>query len=152
MSFTVSVQGLARLRVELPEIAPSIERAVVLRMSQIAYDETLQGAGRHSKTGALFQSVYNRAAAGRPGVQTAREVGHDPQRAPQALWVNFGTKPHDIRPRNKKALRWAGGGRFFFSKLVRHPGYKGDAYILDAAADALAAFRQIVDQATKDAA
>lgn len=144
--FTVKVEGASALRVTLPQIPREIERLTILRMSQIAFDSTQKGAGRHSKTGALFQSVYNRAIPG------GREVGHDPQRAPHALFVNFGTKPHIIRPKDKKALRWVMGNRFIFAKFVRHPGYKGDAYILDAAADAMAQFKQIVDQATKDAA
>ena len=144
--FTVRVEGVSALRVTLPQIPKEIERLTILRMSQIAYDSTQRGAGRHSKSGALFQSVYNRAIPG------GREVGHDPQRAPHALFVNFGTRPHIIRPKEKKALRWVMGNRFIFAKFVRHPGYKGDAYILDAAADAMAQFKQIVDQATKDAA
>ena len=144
--FTVRVEGVSALRVTLPQIQKEIERLTILRMSQIAYDSTQRGAGRPSKSGALFQSVYNRAIPG------GREVGHDPQRAPHALFVNFGTRPHIIRPKEKKALRWVMGNRFIFAKFVRHPGYKGDAYILDAAADAMAQFKQIVDQATKDAA
>ena len=144
--FTVRVEGVSALRVTLPQIPKEIERLTILRMSQIAYDSTQRGAGRHSKTGALFQSVYNRAIPG------GRDVGHDLHRAPHALFVNFGTRPHIIRPKEKKALRWVMGNRFIFAKFVRHPGYKGDAYILDAAADAMAQFKQIVDQATKDAA
>ncbi len=162
-NFTVRVEGVSALRVTLPKIPKEIERLTILRMSQIAFDSTQRGAGRHSKTGALFQSVYNRAIPG------GREVGHDPQRAPHALFVNFGTKPHIIRPRpggpssnssdfgpvrtgERKALRWVIGNRYVFAKFVRHPGYKGDPYILDAATDAMAQFKQIVDQATKDAA
>lgn len=145
-NFTVRVEGVAALRVTLPQIPKEIERLTILRMAQIAFDSTQKGAGRHNKTGALFQSVYNRAIPG------GREVGHDPKRAPHALFVNFGTKPHIIRPKNKKALRWVVGNRFVFAKEVHHPGYRGDAYILDAAADAMAQFKQIVDKATKDAA
>ncbi len=144
--FTVRVEGVSALKVTLPQIPKEIERLTILRMSQIAFDSTQKGAGRHSKTGALFQSVYNRAIPG------GREVGHDPQRAPHALFVNFGTRPHVIRPKDKKALRWVMGNKFIFAKEVRHPGYRGDAYILDAAADAMSQFKQIVDKATKDAA
>lgn len=58
------------------------------------------------------------------------------------IFVNFGTKPHTIRPRNKKVLAWSGGrrspktkpgaiksnkgrsgrGATVFARAVRHPG------------------------------
>ena len=44
------------------------------------------------------------------------------------------------------------GGRFVFAKFVRHPGYIGDAYMINAATLALREFARIVDEATKDAA
>ncbi len=144
--FTITLKGLSEVRVKLPKIPKEIERQVILRLSQVVYDQAFAGASRHSKTGALLQSLYNRSIPG------GREIGHDPQRAPHALFVNMGTKPHIIRPKDKKALRWVMGNRFVFAKSVKHPGYRGDAYILDAAADAMSQFKQIVDKATKDAA
>lgn len=32
------------------------------------------------------------------------------------------TRPHEIRPRRGRALRFAAGGRMVFARLVRHPG------------------------------
>jgi hypothetical protein len=144
----VRVAGISGAIISIRTLPPTLERATILRMSQIAYDAAQRGAGRHSKpggTGALFQSLYNRS------IPKGREVGHDPQRAPHALFVNLGTRPHEIRPKNKKALRWAGAGMFHFAKVVNHPGYRGDAYVVAAADTALREFRAIVDQATKEA-
>ena len=45
--------------------------------------------------------------------------------APYALHVEYGTKPHEIRPKNKRALRWASAGGkngWAFAKVVKHPG------------------------------
>lgn len=142
------IAGLSEAVGTLRGLPPSLERTTLLRMSQVAYDAAQRGAGRHSKpagSGALFQSLYNRS------IPKGREVGHDPQRAPHALFVNLGTRPHEIRPKNKKALRWAGGGLFHFAKVVKHPGYRGDAYMIAAATEAVREFRAIVDQATRDA-
>lgn len=142
------IAGLTDAIGTLRGLPPALERSTILRMSQIAYDAAQRGAGRHSKpggTGALFQSLYNRS---RPN--NGREVGHDPQRAPHAVFVNLGTRPHEIRPRNKKALRWAGSGVFHFAKVVKHPGYRGDAYMIEAATLAVREFRAIVDAAMKD--
>lgn len=145
----VRIAGLSEAVGSLRGLPKSLERTTILRMSQIAYDAAQRGAGRHTRpggSGALFQSLYNRS------IPNGREVGHDPQRAPHALFVNLGTRPHEIRPKNKKALRWAGGGVFHFAKRVRHPGYRGDAYMIEAAALAVREFRAVVDQAMKEAA
>ncbi len=42
--------------------------------------------------------------------------------APYARFVDQGTRPHKIRPRRRKALRWAVEGGFAFAKVVNHPG------------------------------
>ena len=52
-----------------------------------------------------------------------------------ALYVEFGTPPHIIRPKNKKALHWKTGkpgspGREdVFAKEVRHPGTRPNPFI-----------------------
>lgn len=146
---SLRLAGLSEAVGSLRGLPPTLERTTLLRMSQVAYDAAQQGAGRHTKpggSGALFQSLYNRS------IPKGREVGHDPQRAPHALFVNLGTRPHEIRPKKKRALRWAGGGLFHFAKVVRHPGYRGDAYMIAAATLAVREFRAILDQAMKEAA
>jgi hypothetical protein len=141
-------------------------------MSHVAYDEAQRGAARHSKKGDLLASLYNRK------IPKGKEVGHDPKLAPHALFVNLGTRPHDIvgkpitprrvyaKPPNKvlggifrpwytktrKTLRWWIGNRFVYANKVRHPGYRGDAYMISAATLALREFKSILDSAFKDAA
>lgn len=88
-------------------------------------------AGAHTKTGALFRSVTKARVPG------GWEISHDAQIAPYAVFVHWGTRPHRIEPRKKRALRWPGGGAgFVFSRGVNHPGYAGDAWMVRAAADA----------------
>lgn len=64
-------------------------------------------------------------------------------------FVEFGTKSHEIRPKNRKALAWAGG----FSKLVKHPGTKGARFLTasaDKGSEAVAVFmRSVVPQIEK---
>lgn len=141
----VSLNGIDKLVKDLQGVPDKLIKPTILRMSQIAYDETQRGAGRHSKTGALFQSVYNRK------VQDGRAVGHDTGRAPHAKFVLFGTRPHVIRPKTKKALRWAGPGGFVFAKRVNHPGSKADPYLETARDKALAGFERIVSEQLRDA-
>ena len=47
-----------------------------------------------------------------------------------APMVEFGTKPHIIRPKNKKALYWKGAKHPV--KSVRHPGGKAKPYLIPA--------------------
>lgn len=146
MAIQVRVLGADTLAKDLQAIPVKMEASVIRQMSQIAYDSAQAGAGRHFKTGALFRSLYNRS------IPNGREVGHDPQMAPHALFVNFGTRPHKIYPRTKKALRWSGGGVFHFAKVVNHPGYRGDNYIQAAADAAIVQFSAIVTAAMKEQA
>lgn len=48
-------------------------------------------------------------------------------------YVHEGTPPHDIRPVNRKALRWAAGNAFVFSKKAKHPGTPKDQFVYQAA-------------------
>ena len=44
--------------------------------------------------------------------------------ASYAQFVEFGTKPHVIKPKRRQTLRWATEEGYIFAKLVRHPGSK----------------------------
>jgi hypothetical protein len=148
MTLFVKFQGVSEVTGTLRKLPAHLEKNTILEMSQVAYDEAQRGAGRHNKpggTGALFQSLFNRQIPG------GREVGHDGQRAPHAIFVQLGTKAHEIRPKDKKTLRWASGGKFFFARKVRHPGYRGDGYLIDAATLAVQKFSAIVSNTLKDA-
>ncbi len=144
MSINLRITGIAEAALIVRGFPKDIQRHAILRLSQVAYENAYSGAAKHSKTGVLLQSLFNRATA------NGRIIGHDTERAPQALFVNAGTKPHDIRPRNKKALRWVSGSKFAFAKFVRHPGYRGDPYIIRAADAAIRQFSAIIDAAAKD--
>ena len=145
MPITIRLEGLSDVVGTLPKLPENIERSVILQMSQRVFEEAYAGASRHSKTGALLASLYNRA------IPNGREVGHDPQRAPHALFVNAGTRDHKVSPRDKKALRWASGNEFFFSKGHVVKGYRGDAYMIGALTTTLREFQSIVDRAFKEA-
>jgi len=145
MTVFVKTNGISEALAILKPLPEKLEKRAIFLMSQIAYDDAHRGAGRHNKTGALVQSLFNRT------IPNGREVGHDPKRAPHAIFVHFGTKPHIIQPKTKKALRWAGGGKFFFAKQVKHPGYLGDAYLHNAAKAAINQFHTIATQAFNEA-
>lgn len=83
-----------------------------------------EAADKHTDKGQLIRSLKNSYRAGE------YRIWHDLQHAPHAAFVHWGSRPHDIKPKNRKALRWPGRGGFIFAKFVRHPGYKGDPYFV----------------------
>lgn len=46
-----------------------------------------------------------------------------------AAAVNDGSKPHVIRPKRAKALRFRVNGRWVYAKVVHHPGTKGTRFL-----------------------
>jgi hypothetical protein len=55
---------------------------------------------------------------------------------PHTAFVHNGTRPHIIRPRRARALRFEVDGRIVFAKIVHHPGYRGDPFLTRALRDA----------------
>jgi hypothetical protein len=138
---TIDVLGAEELTRRLAAVPDKLQRRVIREMSQIVYDSAQRAADAHTKTGALARSLVNKP------VPNGRYVGHDLQAAPHAVFVHWGTRPHEIRPRRRKRLRWVSGDEFVFARKVQHPGYKGDAYLVRAADEAVRAFDAIVRKA-----
>lgn len=46
-----------------------------------------------------------------------------------AGFVNDGTRPHIIRPRNAQVLRFRVGGRLVYAKVVHHPGTRARPFL-----------------------
>ena len=59
--------------------------------------------------------------------------------APHAVFVEDDTRPHTIRPRNARMLRWEQGGEAHFARVVQHPGTRGKPFMGPAAIKAEAA-------------
>lgn len=109
-----------------------------LQLSTVAEAKAL--AAPHRKTGTLQRSIA-------PGAIT-----HNTARVnvstPYAASMEFGAKPHIIRPRNAKVLAWGGprrlsgrlrsGGKATnFATVVHHPGNRPYPYLVPGAKRAL---------------
>lgn len=140
MRLSVNVTGTEQVRSMLREIGEVMTRRALDATAVEVERYVEQQAGRHFKTGALNDSIYKRRT------NDGWEIAHDLRRAPHAVFVHWGTKPHTIKPRKKKALRWAAGGRFFFAASVRHPGIKPDKWMVRAAQLAPRIFADQVQQ------
>lgn len=120
-----------------------MKQPVLNGMAQIAFDTAQRQVDTHTVNGQLARSLRLR-----PEGDSAWIVDHNLQHAPHALFVHWPTRPHIIRPKDKKALRWQGGSgagtRDIFAQWVRHPGYAGDPWLVKAADEAVRQFDAIV--------
>jgi len=60
-----------------------------------------------------------------------------------AVYVERGTRPHIIRPKRARALRFVVGGETVFARLVRHPGTKPHPFFAHALQKYRAQWRKI---------
>lgn len=141
---TVSITGIDGVQQTLARLVPKSEQAVLM-LAERVHELAVVGAEKHRKTGALVDSFGH----GPTKIQGGWEVGANRQRAPHAVFVHWGTRPHVIRPKNRKVLRWAAGGSFIFAKFVNHPGYKGDPFLVNAANQAIREFPRMVEESMK---
>lgn len=99
------------------------------RADRVAARARVLGA-RH---GSMGQYITDPRIEGRGrGLTAVIECTH-----PAARFVLFGTRPHLIRPRYARALRFEVEGRVVFAQLVRHPGTRADNWLAQSLRDAL---------------
>lgn len=135
----VQVTGTDAMRAKLQRVGDALTKQALASTAVEVEDYVAREAGKHNKTGALVRSIYKTPIPG------GWEIGHDLQHAPHALFVHWGTRPHIIKPKNKKALRWAAGGAFAFAPKIKHPGNAPDKWMERAAAIAPKLFQQHVE-------
>lgn len=131
---TVELTGDQDALTRLRAIPRGINRALAKTADEV-FDFVERRVDSHTKTGAMRDSLFNRRDS-----ETSYTIGHDLSRAPYAVFVHWGSRPHVIEPRNRRVLRWPSGGAFAFARRVNHPGYAGDAYLVDAAREVPAIF------------
>jgi hypothetical protein len=74
--------------------------------------------------GSMGDYVDWRVEEGPGGLQGVITCNH-----PAVRFVLDGTRPHLIRPRRAKALRFEVGGRVVYARLVRHPGTEPNDFL-----------------------
>jgi hypothetical protein len=115
--------------------AQAFDRAVVAGL-HVAVDATIKRTKLRARlqhiwkdrTYATRETIDGDAAATSAGSVGVLAAGAN------AIRLNNGTPPHEIRARRKKFLRFQQGGVTRFAKSVQHPGTRPDPY-LEAAQD-----------------
>lgn len=121
-----------------------LDRADLRRVIRDASARELRTAGRQVvnrakvlapvDTGRLRASIegsLNRTWTLRPRFTVGSSVEYAPM-------VHDGTRPHVIRPRNARALRFVVGGRVVYARVVHHPGTRARPFLDRALAEVTA--------------
>lgn len=67
--------------------------------------------------------------------------------SPVAGFIEHGTRPHVIRARNARALRWEGSGGTRYAKSVNHPGTKANPVLGNALTSSEPGITELVNDA-----
>lgn len=152
---SAQISGIPQLRARIEAIKPNAELLRTIALSAVREQKLL--APR--KTGNLGRSIHIGAVTPTRAETIAS--------ASYAAYVEQGTRPHVIRPKNRKALRWAAssgdarlsgsprtGGRVRFAKRVQHPGTRAQPFMIPGAQKAVegAGLKATVTKAWNDAA
>jgi len=117
----------------LPELQRRLEAIDELGgyMRDLALDAITEQKKRSPvRTGNLRRSIH----LGRVTNTSAETIAG----ANYAAYVEFGTRPHEIRPRSKKVLRWKSGTSYRYATRVQHPGTRKQPYMIPGAEAAIA--------------
>jgi phage gpG-like protein len=126
----VQIDGSERLINDLKMYGIKAEKAVDIAVRDTANavkkDATKrlkgeEGSRRHYITGTLAKSIYNKVVQ-----SMERIVGTGLE---YAKYIEFGTRPHIIQPKTKPYLKFKVNGQWVTTKLVNHPGFKGESFL-----------------------
>lgn len=115
----------AEVRIDPGAIARALRlrNGVVARRLAARTERTARFAEQEAP-GRMGNFVSWRIDDGPRGLQGVITCDH-----PATRFVLDGTRPHIIRPRRKKALRFEIGGREVFAAVVHHPGTKPNNFL-----------------------
>ncbi|MDK1473610.1 hypothetical protein QNO07_09280 [Streptomyces sp. 549] len=127
MQVTFNVQP-SRVRRILLQPLGLVERDVRRRVRRV------ETAARRMAPGSMGQGqrIKGRVERGPEGYRGVVTSTH-----PASIYVIKGTRPHVIRPRRAKALRFRVGGRTVFARVVNHPGTKPNDFLSKALREAV---------------
>lgn len=127
------MQTLRDLGADIHQLPAALDRNLKLAVgmaAQLGANEARTNHKFKDRSGALSASV---GVAGPDGSYSANTLTATVGAGKKyARWVELDTKPHLIKPKYRKALRWAGPNGFVFARVVKHPGTKGTHFLANA--------------------
>ncbi len=137
----ITVHGVDETIRRLERYTEDFAKDIIIELTEDVYQNAKHNIKPHTKPGGgtlennLTQRYKKRTNTGQVFIDdSGMMVQWRGKPINYALFVHMGTKPHTIEPKKKKALRWSGPSGFeYVFKKVKHPGYKGDPFMTDAA-------------------
>ncbi len=151
----IEITGVEETFAKLRVIGDALHSgAIIKEATHYAHEQALKGAKPHRRSGKMEDAIEMRVK-NNEGVVWIDDrnllVDWKGKRVNYAAFVLFGSKPHDILPKKRKALRWQIGSTYHFARSVRHPGYKGDNFLERAAQRTFARLHTIAERIIDDA-
>ncbi len=150
---TFEIEGTEQLARTLRSLGDVVKDTFWDAVETDLFQNVERRAAKHNVTGVMNRNLYSDSGKGWAEVGIKNEgmlVNWNGARVNYAAFVLYGSKPHTIYPKNKKALRFVGGsGRFVFAKKVNHPGYKGDNFLAVSGSDTFQDLQKILDRQLK---
>jgi HK97 gp10 family phage protein len=69
---------------------------------------------------------------------------------PYAIYVEYGTAPHEIRPVNASVLRFEVEGKIVFTPIVHHPGTRAQPFIRETAEATIQKIPELWNEIARD--
>ncbi len=127
----------------MKNVASETGRQLTNKAEQLAKDRVRSPSRKPGKgSGAYFQSIHSSFKGGRVSFTGSLESD-----SPIAEIIEFGSRPHIIRPKNNKFLFWPGAK--YPVKEVKHPGTPAFRVLGDAAEEASIQTDEIFEKALK---
>jgi len=136
----VKIDGLKAIQKKLKSIDRDLAPELISQVTQDAFKNIKKRAEKHYNTGTMEDNIFRKISksnlTGIVGIENnGMMVDAKGGKTNYAAFVLYGSKPHIIKPNKKKSLRFSSVKGFVFSKLVHHPGYKGDNFLKDGLQD-----------------
>ena len=140
MSITVEVQqrGLD-IKILADKISSEILPRLVKKTADYAY--ALMSAKAPVRTGRLLGSIREQIR----GLEAT--VGPT---VPYAMYVEYGTRPHEIRPVFASVLRFEVEGKVVFTQVVHHPGTRAQPFVRETAEMTREKFPELWDEIAEE--
>ncbi len=132
IEFTIEVDD-SRVRARLQGMPAKLQQALVRKTTVLRLQlEAKVKSKTPVKTGALRRGVFSDQSATATTVEGWVAESADVK---YGLYVEEGTRPHDILPSKANVLAFVVGGKKVFAKIVHHPGTKGQWMFRDSLAE-----------------
>lgn len=117
---------------DIIEISGKFEEKIAQKFIEALADYAEQAMREAApyRTGRLTNSIQKHTGS------LEAKVGPTAEYAP---FLEFGTKPHEIKPILSRALKFEANGKIVFAARVRHPGVKPHPFIQAAAQETIEA-------------